>query len=758
MADFSVVGVEGQKDKTIWGKLTGQLDYADDRMPGRKLFARALLSPHARADVINIDISAAEALPGVKGVITFEDCPALTSRPRHWGAEIAAVAAVDSETAARAVELIEVEYDVGEQISDPEEAMEPGAPLTGIWEGTNIRTSELNRGDIETGFAEADQEFEFTVGWTNFWQHKELEPRAAVCHWVGDNLYVWTTSQNPFGQRNGVAGNLIEHIPGYDQPGQGPSVKPMPLHKVHLISHGSGSGHGDKHYTEWIVIAACLADKTHMPVSYHLNRMEHMCGQAVHQFPGKLEMRIGVKDDGTITAMDTTWYCNATSAGATRAAGFHHGLRYTFKCPHARFATVDIAANIPKSGPFRCVADPPGDAMYNVALDKVADALGMNPLEFRLKNLVTQDMLQYETQMPFSSLGIRQCFEEAAAAIGWDEKWHEPGTRTLPDGRLHGLGISGHVDSHGQMSGGVGAILNLTSDGKCLIAPGQSHCAGSIIAHCHHAAEVLGMKYEDINVAEWGNTDVTSEGGSEGGSTRCITLGSAYYEAALDARNQVFEIIAEFLDTTPDNLSARDGLIFETGNQANSMSWAEAASRFPHPIVGRGYSWPKTLKRPVLNWPAGTPCEVRGQLASAVEIAVDPDTGHIEVLNKTNAIDCGKAIYLSGFNKGTYGGCEIQHGETLNYEQVIDYGNGATLNANMWQNSHVTSMDIDPTGYTAIAVETDDACGPHGCKGVGEPQVSAIASTANAFYNATGVWVDSLPITPDKVLQALGKA
>jgi CO/xanthine dehydrogenase Mo-binding subunit len=396
--------------------------------------------------------------------------------------------------------------------------------------------------------------------------------------------------------------------------------------------------------------------------------------------------------------------------------------------------------------------------MYNLALEKVADALGMDPLEFRLKNLVTQDEVAIDSGMPFSSLGIRQCFEQAAEAIGYSQKKHAPGARTLPDGRLHGIGISGHVDSHGQMSRGCGAILNLTADGKCLIAPGQSHNAGSIIAHCHHVAEVLGMNYEDVNVAEWGNTDVTSEGGSEGGSTRCITLGSAYYEAAMDARNQAFEVAAEAMDTTPDKLSARGGEIFETDNPGNSMTWAAVADRFSHPIVGRGYSWSKTLRRPVLGWDAGEPCEVRGQLASATEIAVDPETGHIEVLAKSNAIDCGKAIYLSGFNKGTYGGCDIQHGETLLYEQVLDASNGATLNANMWQNGHPTAMDINPEGYTAIAVETDDACGPHGCKGVGEPQVSAIASYANAFYNATGKWIDSLPLTPDKVLKALGKA
>ncbi|MBN1368731.1 MAG: xanthine dehydrogenase family protein molybdopterin-binding subunit [Dehalococcoidaceae bacterium] len=741
MADYAVVGKAGNKEKTIVQKLTGRLDYADDRLPGQKLVARTLLSRYANAEVTAINTSAAEALPGVKAVITYDECPMLYKSIRRWGQEIAAVAAVDNETATRALELIQVTYQEGNQISDVEEAMKPGAPLTGVWEGTNIRTSELLRGDVEAGFAQADQEFTETAGWTNFWQHKEMEPWSATTYWVGDDLYVWTTSQNPFGQRN-----TIKNTMGW------------PMHKIHLISHGSGSGHGNKHGANWIIIAAVLAKKAGMPVSYHLTRFEQCCSSTAHQNKGKLEMRVGVKNDGTITAVEATYWADGCSGGATTASGMDFGFRYTYNVPHAKWTFYDIATNTPLRGAFRCVADPPGDALYNLVMDKVADKLGMDPLEFRIKNLVAPDMLQFESKMPFSSMGIRQCLEQAAAALDWDTKWHQPGNRTLSDGRLHGIGIAGHIDSHGQMSSPCGAILNLTKDGKCLIAPGQSHNAGSINAHCHHVAEVLGMKYEDVHVGDWGHTDVTSEGGSEGGSTRCITLGSAYVEAALDARAEAFAVAAGWMGLTPDKLSAGDGLIFETANPTNSKTWVEVAGRFSYPIIGKGYSWPKKLRRQVLNWPVGTDCEVRGQMAQAVEIAVDPDTGQIEVLNMASAIDCGQAIYRSGFNKGCFGGHEIIMGETLMYEQVIDYGNGASMNPNFWQNAHVTAMDIHPEGFNAIAVETDDACGPHGCKGVGEPEVSALACMANAVYNATGVWIDSLPITPDKVLQALGKA
>ncbi len=760
MSDFNVVGKSGNFDKTLVDKLIGRLDYADDRMPGKKLFTRALLTPYAHAEVVRVDKSAAEAIPGVKAITSVECCPVFTRNVRYGQQDIAAVAAVDPETAARGVAALEVEYDVKPHIIDPDEAAEPGADHTGVWEDTNVRTAEIPmRGDVEAGMDEADQIIEVTAGWSNYWQHRELEPRSCVAQWVGDHLYIWTTSQNPFGQRAGLTGRLVERLPDYTQPeGEAPVQRAMPMHKIHLVSHGSGSGHGNKHFNEWLSIASTLSDFSGMPVTYHLNREEQHCGESTHQNGGKITLKVGVKDDGTITALDSTITADGCGNGATTALGMQFPLQWTFKVPNAHFKGIDVATNKPKRGPWRCVADPPGDAIMSLALDKVAAEIGMNPLDFRLKNLMEPDMVQYETGLPFASMGVRECFEKAAEAVNWNQNWHAPGERTLDDGRKHGMGISGHIDSHGQMSAPCGAILHLTKDGHCLINPGQSHCAGSINAFAVIVAETLGMKYDDVSIGEWGNTDVTSEGGSEGGSTQTITLGSAYYEAAMDARNEAFEIAAEWMGVEPDELDAEDGVIFEKNNRDNSRTWQEVAGRFRWPIIGKGHSWEKRLRRPLNNWDVGDECEVRGQLAAAIEIAVDTETGHIEILKFANAIDNGMTINYHGFMNSTYGGCEIMHGQMMNYEQVIDHGSGLTLNPNMWQNSHVTSMDINPEGYTAIAVESDDHCGTYGCKGVGEPQVSSIACLSNAFYNATGVWIDSLPITPDKVLKALGKA
>jgi len=753
MAELSVIGKKGLKDPTGFGKTTGSLDYAGDNLLGKKLIARSLLSNIAHGKIKSIDTSKAEALPGVKAVVTYKDFPVLEvpvfyfflertvlrDTIMFWGEEVAVVAAVDEETAAQAVELINVEYTPETAVIDADEAMAPGAPLCGVWPESNVKTTEIVRGDIEAGFAQADVTVEETVGWLARWQHQEIEPLTALAYWIGDHLYVWTSSQNPFNQRANVAAGLK-----------------IPLNKVHLISHGSGSGHGDKHTCEYGVIAAVLAKKAGMPVLYQKSRVEHILN-STRQHLAKADIKIGVKNDGTIVAIDSTWYGDAAASGQMWAGGLSFGMRTTWKCPNARFKHVDIATNTPRVGYWRCVADPPGSALQNQPLDMAAEAVGMDPLAFRLKNVLPPDMVDQDSKLPIAGQAVGECFRKAAEGIGWATKWHAPGTRTLPDGRLHGIGIGGMIDSHGSLATPVGGIVLLTRDGKALITPGQSHCAGSIVAMVHIVAETLGMSYDDVQLGDWGNTDVAPDGGMEGGSTRTITLGAAFQMAAEDARTQAFEVAAAMLGVTPDKLTAKDGKIFETANPANSKTWAEVAGRAANPIVGRGYNWSKKLRRPLFDWPVGAACLTQGGEATAAEIAVDPETGEIEVLEMVNAIDTGRAVYLRGCEKQMYGGLEIMQGQALLYEQVVEKSTGATLNPSFLDHRMPTSLDIHQDKLKLAIVESDDAVGPYGAHGIGEPCVNAFCSIGAAFYNATGKWVKEYPITPFRVLKTLGK-
>lgn len=741
---LDVIGKSGLKDPTTVGKITGDLDYAADRFPSSKLIARTLLSTIAQGTIASIDTSAAEALPGVKATTTFQDCPVLRDKITYWGQEVAAVAAVDEEIANQALELIEVEYNAVTPVVDEEDAVAPGAGLAGVWEGTNVRETEVLRPtsltdtDLETAFEQADVIVEGTVDWGERWQHQEAEPHTALAYWIGDHLYFWTSSQNPYGQRAAAAGSLG-----------------MPLNKVHLTSHGSGAGHGNKHGNDYGVIAAVLAQKAGMPVLYQKSRREHVLTSA-RQHPYKAEWKIGTKNDGTIVAMDVTNYGGAGGNGSGWAGGLSYLMRATWICPTARFKAVDIATNTPPTGAFRCVADPCGNVIQTVMLDSLAVELNMDPLELKVMNCMTPDRVHQDMMMPYASLELKEIHQAAANEIGWSGKWHAPGVNnTLDDGRLHGIGIAGGSDSHGVNAAfwGLtnGAILMITKDGTALVNPGQSHCAGAIVAMLHIVAERLGMDYESVQLGDWGNTDVCADGGFEGGSTRVATLGPAYYMAAEDALEQV----AIAMGGTPP-WSGKLGSVYDDTDTLVG-TWAEVMAQVPNTLIGRGYTWPGNLRRPVFDWPVGTPCLMQGAECAAAEIAVDTETGEIEVLNLVNAIDCGKAVYRKGCEKQIMGGAEIIVGQALFYSHVIDKGTGATLNPSFLDHKQPTSLDMNQDKLKAVIYESDNAEGPYGAHGIGEPCVNAYASILAAFYNATGKWVSGSPISPWKALKAMGK-
>ena len=741
MATTAVVGQAGNKDFSLAWKLSGKLDYAADNWPGTKLFAKTLLSTIAHGTITSIDTSAAEALEGVKAVCTYKDNPQWSSTILWWGQEVAGVAAVTEEIAMQALALIKVVYAPLTAIVDPDDAAKTGAALTGVWADTNVRTTDTNRGDVNAGFQKADVVVSDTIGWTNRFQHQEPETHTVVARWIDDRVFLWIGGQTVWAQRTAVSTQLK-----------------MPLSKVRVVSHGTGGGHGDKSSGEWCVTASVLAKKAGMAVMYNKSRFEHtLCAFRQHQ--AKADFKIGVKNDGTIVAFDCTFYGDAGGNGAAWAGGLSWPIRSTWICPDMHVKHVDIATNSNPTSAWRCVADPPGQALTNLMFYEVAAKLNMDPLALMKKNIIVAGMKHQDTGLVMASVGVGECLQKAADGIGYAGKYHAPGAGpTRSDGRLHGIGITACYDSHGQLSTAVSAIVNLTKDGKCLMASGQTNAAGSINSTRHFVAETLGMAYEDVVVGEWGNTDSTSEGGTEGGSTRTTTLGAAFVMAAQDALTQALTAgISLFPGLTVDKLSVGGGKVFETANPTNSKTWAEVAAKFVAGIVGRGTTWAKKLRRPVGSYPIGTDCEVRGQEAAAAEILVDPETGEIELLSFCNAIDVGKAAYLRGCEKQMFGGIEIQHHEALGFEQIIEKSTGATLNQTQLTQGMQTSLDMRQDRFSIAIVESDDAAGPYGAHGIGEPCVNSYGVFAAAFYNATGKVIKASPLTPARVLQALGK-
>ncbi len=720
--------------------VSGKYDFpADHHMTGM-LYARVLGAPYAHAQITSIDTSKAEELEGVEAVINYSENPRWSDTILHWGQEVAAVAAVDEDTAERAIDLIDVVYDERPAVIDPEEAMQSGAPLVGAFPDSNITPSPqtLERGDVEAGFAQADVVIDEAVGWTAYYQHMQIEPDSCVAWWEGDDLYCWSTNQNPFGQLSGIT-NALQ----------------MPRNRVHVYTHGTGGGFGGKGGSYPEIAAALLSKKAGKPVALHKARRNQIIHNN-HQYGVKAQIKMGCKNDGTLTAVELTFWSDGGSNGGR--SGFDDVPQYTWNCPNFKSTTYGVATNKGRTGPWRCVQHPPGAFLSDIVLEKMAEKLGMNPLEFRRKMYVTEDMPDQDNGQPLSSNGVHQCLDAVAQAVGYSANYHAPGTKELPDGRLHGIGIHAHVDGHGSMFGARGAIINMCEDGTVLFNVGTSRCHNSLDAMGNIVAETVGVAADQVHVGDWGSTDTCSEGGMQAGSTSTISTGAAMKVAADDVRAQLFEIAATQLKVTPDELDARGGKIFVKADPTQSITHAQVMGKTGEPIIGRGVRWERNLRKEVSSFPVGNPCQIRGVCASACEVAVDPATGEVEITNFANAIDCGRAINLISAEAQVSVGMTIEHGQAMLYEQIHDHDSGALLTNGFLTHKLSTALDVPEDKNQRFVVETIDAVGPYGCKGMGEPAISSYVCVVNAVNNAIGKYVISAPLTPQKVLAALGKA
>jgi CO/xanthine dehydrogenase Mo-binding subunit len=732
--------------------VTAKWDYASDIVLPEMLYARVLGSPYAHAKITSIDTSKAEALPGVKAIVTYKDHPTLFPQEvTWWGCQVAAVAATDMHISDEALSLIDVKYEVLPFTLDAMEAFE-GKVSTGVFPPKNIfGPIEIKRGDWTKGFAEADVIFEDTVGWSIYFQHLQAEPYACVAKWDGDYVTIWIGSQNPFGARDAVASALA-----------------WSLNKVRMISHGTGGGFGDKHRTEQNAIAALLAKKAGLPVKLVCDGYERTT-QTGHQYADYARIKIGAKKDGTFTAIEMTMYSDNGGKGTPYSyrgevfGGFWCSdaispLQLSYTCPNAHFIGYTVGTNKPPVSPWRCVGEPGGNFLMDIVIDELAEKLGIDPVELRLKNCFKGKIGELKDQdsgLLLSSMAFDECFTKAADAIGWKTKWHKPGTKTLPDGRLHGIGISALVCNKGYLATGSGTVILMTTDGKAHLQTGISSAnGGSTTTLAFIAAEVLGLaSMDDITLFDPGDTATTQDSGQEGGSTRTITAGAGTYMAALDVKNQLFEIAAPMLGVKPEELEAKGGKIYVKADPTKALTIKDVCTEAYKAgvrgtnLIGRGYQWwaPKHV--------------VRTECVEIAEVAVDPETGAVEVLSMVCADDLGRAIHWKGSENQCEGGmiqCIAQ--AVMDQDQILDKATGATLNANLLEQRYCTILDW-PDDLKTILVEPIDVVGPYGCKGLGEPPVSpGHGAIINAIYNATGKWIKKHPATEPDVLKALGKA
>ncbi len=744
--------------------VSGKAKFTDDYDVPGMLVGKILLSPHAHARIARIDVTKARALPGVHAVLTHEDLPKirhtkagqsypepspydhviLDSKVRFVGDRVALVAAESEAIAEEALRLIDVEYDILPAVFSQEEAIKPGAPVihdeadaTGIRDASRNLVGHLGVevGNVEQGFAEADVIVENTY-YTKPMKHAEPEPHISMAYLDdNDRLVVVSSTQVPFHTRRQLA-NILQ----------------MPVGDIRVIKPRIGSGFGNKQGMNLEDAVAVLTLKTKRPVKIRYTREEEfLCGWTRH--PQIIKMKTGAKKDGTIIANEMVVLASTGAYGdhaITVQSNVGNKVLPIYPIPNIRFACDVVYTNLPVCGAFRGYGATQGTFAQEGQIDELAKALNMNPLEIRQKNRIHTNYADpiakkigestHGNVRVIQSCGLGECIEKGAAAIGWNEKWGKPGDGTVKRGvgmacSMQGSGIPG-VDWGA-------ATIKLNDDGTFRLFVGATDLGtGSDTVLSQIAAETLGVKLEDISILS-SDTDLTPfDVGAYASSTTYIS-GGAVKKAAEAARRQILDIAAKMLGDQPENLTCRDRKV--TAKNGKEASMRDVAMY----IV---YKEKKQITVTESHMSEDSPPPFTAQFA---EVTVDTDTGEVKVEQLVAAVDCGMPVNPQ-LAEGQIEGAVAQGiGYGLLEEMKFD-SQGRLLNPNFDDYKILTAADMPK--LTTILVQTDEPTGPYGAKSVSEVPINCPApAIANAVAAAIGVRMTDLPITPEKVLKALGK-
>ncbi|MDO8616428.1 MAG: xanthine dehydrogenase family protein molybdopterin-binding subunit [Dehalococcoidia bacterium] len=750
------------------GKVTGKTLYADDIKLPRMLHAKVLGSPHAHALIRSMDTAAARAHPGVEAVIThaelpdykynasnrrgviFPQGPATGSGQAEvlfYGQPVAAVLASDPHVAEEALGLIEVEYEVLTPVVDPIAAMTEGSPLVRSPirdvdrseerghvtvdvqqkeqedKPTNIASQmSFRRGDVEAGFAEADCVVERT--WRTAIVHQSyIEPHSTIADYdASGELSVWTSTQAPFYIRDELAQTLG-----------------VPENKIRVTATEVGGGFGGKIYLTELLVAA-LAMAVRRPVKYIMTRKEDMLA-ATPAPQAIVDLKTGMKRDGTLTAIKARLiYDSGAFPGAPMLPGCLLVGGY-YKCANLEIQGYEVLTNKVSVGALRAPGAHNATFAIESHMDMMAKELGLDPLEVRLKNAVEEgDPLP--SGQPYPRIGLKQCLEAIAGSEVWKRRVGA-GLKPAPTkNRGVGLALGGWMGGLQPAS----AIVCLNSDGTINVTVGSADITGTNTSFQQITAEVLNLPLPAVNVTS-GDTKTAPYAGMSAGSKTTYTVGRAVKEAAEDAKRQMLEVAARRLEAAPEDLEMADGVIRVKGSDDKSLTFerlGRLTTNFAAPyaaIVGRGTITSR-------KWAPGF-------TAQAAEVEVDPETGEVTILGFAVAQDAGFAINPLSVAGQMQGGASQGLGIAL-WEEMLYDAEGQLLNGNLLDYRLPTSRDLP--AIEAIIVEVPSEEGPYGARIVGEPSIVAgAAAIGNAVAEAAGARVTEAPITPERVLRALGK-
>lgn len=733
--EFRVVGTRPPRVDAL-DKVTGRARYtADLHMPGM-VYGVFVRSAHAHARITRIDVSRARALPGVVAVLTQKDLSdeqALvvqeevhatrrvldlfaSEKVQYHGQKIAAIAAVTREIAEDAARLVTVDYEPLQAYTDPRLASRPDAlmihedrqPVIGS-DGAVLHNvageSHSAVGDVEQGFREADRVFEDTYVIHRAHQ-TYIEPQVCIADVGPDGkVTVWSSTQGHFAVRSNISSSLG-----------------IPLNRINSVGMTIGGGFGAKFGGIVDIYAVLLAQKVRRPVKIVYTREEDFLD--ARPAPGAvITVKTGVKNDGTITARQAfaLWDTGVGAGGC----GSTRRIMGVYNIPHVKWDAYDIHTNKPAPGAYRAPGAPQATFASECQLNKIADELGIDPVELRMRNLKE---------------GPEVDFKGVLKAVADKAGWWMRASETEPN---QGWGVA-----IGEWTNGAGpgaAVVSIHEDGSVNVFSGLMDITGSDTAMAIITAETLCVEYDQVRVTR-GDTDSAPYATGSGGSVVTFSMGNAVLRAAEDARRRTLAVAAEMLDAPAERLVLKGARITDPEQPDSALTLSEVA-RFSlrstgGPIIGHG----AFAAQP-------SAATIAAQIA---KVEVNPDTGQTHILKYVGSLDCGRAIHAMGV-EGQMEGAAVQ-GLSWGVMEQMQYGpDGRNANPNLLDYRIPTTMDVPYV--ESVICETPSNNGPFGCKGVGEPPIApGVAVMAHAIHGATGVWAHEAPITPERLAMAIEAA
>ncbi|HEX9705494.1 MAG TPA: molybdopterin cofactor-binding domain-containing protein [Gemmatimonadales bacterium] len=739
-------------------KVTGETKFADDLFFPRMLFARLLRSPHPHARITRIDTSQARELPGVQAVLTGKDLPipfgilpvsqdehALAlDKVRFVGDPVAAVAATSEEVATAALDLIHVEYEPLVAVGSAEDALRLPEPRIHDYgpSGNLHKTISLEFGDVDQGFAEADvvrEDLFFYEGST----HLPMEQHAAVARWSPDGkVTLWSSTQTPHYVHRALA-----------------KVLELPPARIRVIATPNGGGFGGKSDPfSHELVAAKLAMVTGRPVKITLTREEvFYCHRGRH--PTLMWVKTGVKRDGAITAMHFKSLLDGGAYGSYGVASTYYTgalQTVTYQVPRYKFEGARAFTNKPPCGPKRGHGTPQPRYALEVHLDKLAEQLGIDPAELRLRHLVPPHSLT-ANYLRVGSMGLGPCIEHVVRASQWTQKF-----RRLPPGKGIGLACSSYISGAGlpiywNAMPHSGVQLKCDRGGGVTVFCGSTEIgqgSDSILAYI--VAEVLGIDPFEISVVT-GDTDLTPVDLGSYSSRVTLMTGNAAVQAAERAREVLATHVARTLDVPIARLTFAGGRVCDAHDPSRGMSFAEAVqtAEAAQGTVGTVGSYTPPASAGKYRGAGVGPSPAYSYSAAVAEVDVDQATGIVLVPRIWIAHDVGRCINAAAVIGQVEGSVYMGLGEAL-MEEMAYRENRKVVHKIPSMLEYKSPTTLEMCDVVTYLIEDPDPNGPFGAKEVGQgPLLPVPPAVANAVYDAVGVRVDEVPVTPEKVLKAL---